>query len=126
MWQSRLLHIVKYAAAIVAAGLLYAVFVGQTGIAVPCLFHLVTGLKCPGCGVTDMCMALLHLDFKAAFSCNPMLFLLLPPLALIFLKYLSDYVRSGIWKMNRVQTAGLYGSIALLCLFGAARNLPGL
>ena len=37
------------------AGLLYGIFVSYTGLAIPCLFRKVTGLLCPGCGVTGMC-----------------------------------------------------------------------
>ena len=40
------------------AGLLYGIFVSYTGLAIPCLFRKVTGLLCPGCGVTGMCVAL--------------------------------------------------------------------
>lgn len=53
------------------AGLLYGIFVSYTGLAIPCLFRKVTGLLCPGCGVTGMCVALLHLDWRGAFSCHP-------------------------------------------------------
>ncbi len=48
------------------AGGLYALFVHATGLMIPCPFRLITGLKCPGCGMTHMCMSLLRLDFKAA------------------------------------------------------------
>ena len=53
-------RVLGYGILVICAGLLYAVFVKWSGIAIPCLFHLVTGLKCPGCGVTQMCVALLH------------------------------------------------------------------
>ena len=45
------------------AGLLYGIFVSYTGLAIPCLFRKVTGLLCPGCGVTGMCVALVHLNW---------------------------------------------------------------
>ena len=45
------------------AGLLYGIFVSYTGLAIPCLFRKVTGLLCPGCGVTGMCVALLQLNW---------------------------------------------------------------
>ena len=67
------------------AGLLYGIFVSYTGLAIPCLFRKVTGLLCPGCGVTGMCVALLHLDWRGAFSCHPVLFVLLLPLTAVFI-----------------------------------------
>lgn len=56
----------------------YAVFVRVTGLGIPCLFHLVTGLNCPGCGGTRMFTALLRLDFSGAFRENMGLFILMP------------------------------------------------
>ena len=67
------------------AGLLYGIFVSYTGLAIPCLFRKVTGLLCPGCGVTGMCVALLHLNWKGAFFCHPVLFVLLLPLTAVFI-----------------------------------------
>ncbi|MGN1205636.1 MAG: DUF2752 domain-containing protein [Eubacterium sp.] len=37
----------------------------------PCLFHLVTGLPCPGCGGTRAFVALLHGDILHSFLCHP-------------------------------------------------------
>ena len=35
-----------------------------------CLFHSLTGLDCPGCGMTHAVVALLRLDIRTAFACN--------------------------------------------------------
>ena len=59
-------------------GIAYFIWVTLTDIYMPCPFKLVTGLKCPGCGITHMIMALFRLNFKEAFLCNPFLFILLP------------------------------------------------
>ena len=40
----------------------------------PCVFNLLTGLLCPGCGGTRALHALLHGDVAAAFAFNPLLF----------------------------------------------------
>lgn len=37
----------------------------------PCFFKEVTHFYCPACGGTRSVMALLHLDIKRAFLCNP-------------------------------------------------------
>lgn len=42
-----------------AAGMLYCIWLHCTGLGIPCLFYLWTGFKCPGCGITRMCLALL-------------------------------------------------------------------
>ena len=43
-----------------------------------CPFWKFTGLLCPGCGVTRMCLALLRLDLAGAWRANPALLLALP------------------------------------------------
>ncbi len=39
---------------------------------ISCVFLELTGIKCPGCGMTRALLAALRLDFKTAFSCHAM------------------------------------------------------
>ncbi len=39
-----------------------------------CLFYEITGLWCPGCGITRMIIAILRLDFYQAFRYNSFVF----------------------------------------------------
>ena len=105
------------------AGLLYGIFVSYTGLAIPCLFRKVTGLLCPGCGVTGMCVALLHLNWRGAFSCHPVLFVLLLPLTAVFICGAAGYVQNGRFRFARWQNLILYVSVAALVIFGVVRNL---
>lgn len=123
MWQLRLKMVVMCGTLLLVVGVGYGIFVRETGIAIPCLFRQVTGFRCPGCGVTHMCVALLQLDFAKAFQCNQALFLLAPILGIVFLKYLVDYIRTGAWKLNWIQTYILYVCIVVLVIFGIARNV---
>lgn len=41
-----------------------------------CPVRFLTGISCPGCGMTRALLAALHLDFKTAFACHPLFFLL--------------------------------------------------
>ncbi|MDE6940101.1 MAG: DUF2752 domain-containing protein, partial [Lachnospiraceae bacterium] len=83
----------------------------------------VTGLKCPGCGVTHMCLALMRLDFAAAFMANPALFLSAPLLMIIFIPYLAGYIRTGSRQMRSWQNAVLWICITFLVLYGIVRNV---
>ncbi len=38
----------------------------------PCVIRWVTGVPCPGCGLSRACLAVLRLDFGAAFRYHPM------------------------------------------------------
>lgn len=60
---------------------LYIVF-AVTGIGCPIKF--ITGISCAGCGMTRAWLAVLHLDFEAAFYYHP-LFWTIPPAAAVFL-----------------------------------------
>lgn len=104
-------------------GFLYGIFVNSTGVAVPCVFYKVTGLKCPGCGVTHMCVALLQLNFKEAFQSHPMLFVQLPVLGLIFVKSVVGYIKDGAYRLKRLENTVIYICIALLIGFTVVRNI---
>ncbi len=43
---------------------------------VPCLFHALTGIPCPGCGITRAFVALFHGDFAQAWAHHPFVYLL--------------------------------------------------
>lgn len=103
-------------------GLAYGLFVKITGLAIPCIFHLLTGWKCPGCGVTRMCVALLQMDFIGAFYCHPMLLIQLPFLGLIFLRNMIAYIKNGVCRLSRLENACVYICIVLLLVFTVFRN----
>lgn len=108
-----------------AAGLAYAAFTAVTGVGLPCPFHAVTGLWCPGCGVSRMCLALLRLDFAEAWSWNPGLMLLLPFLAVLGLRVAVRYVRTGRAGPTRGEQIVIGLMVAFLVVYGVVRNLPG-
>ena len=69
--RQRLFQVLRTVGAVTLLGLLYVLWGGLTRLWLPCPFHLLTGLDCPGCGVTRMCRALLRLDLSAAWAANP-------------------------------------------------------
>ena len=84
---------------------------------IPCLFHKITGLYCPGCGITRMLFALLRLDIYQAFRYNPWVFLLL--MGYIIYKII-ELIRGYKFKENKYVVITLL--IATL-LFGVLRNI---
>lgn len=120
---NRFIHILKYILIFLFLGIVYDIVLEHTKFAIPCPIYTITGLKCPGCGVTHLCIALLHLDFKGAYQSNQMLFIISPFLMGVLIKYVFDYIRTGQWKMSRIQNAILYIAIVLLIIFGIWRNI---
>lgn len=121
--KNRAIKVIKSIFIVLITGILYGLFVMHTGIGVPCIINLITGYKCPGCGISRMCMALMRLDVNSAYNYNKVLFLLLPILLAVFSYQLYRYIRYNNTKLTKVQSAILYIAVALLLVWGVVRNL---
>jgi hypothetical protein len=107
--------------------LLLAAALPSQGAGVPiCLFRYLTGLPCPGCGLTRSFSCILHGDFERGYDYHPFGFVLLPMFALIALtlflpkaarSFLEEFVRGHQSRLRLVYLTLIYGFIA----FGAAR-----
>lgn len=82
-----------------------------------------TGLLCPGCGVTHMALCLLHGDISGAFSANPMVLMLLPVLMILAVRITWRYLVSGKKQLTQWENRVVIGMIVLLIGFGVVRNL---
>ncbi|MFG6353225.1 MAG: DUF2752 domain-containing protein [Oscillospiraceae bacterium] len=119
----RLSRLLGGAGLLLAAGLAYALWVRATGLALPCPFRAVTGLLCPGCGVTRLCLALLRGDWAGAWRANPALLPMLPILAALAVRLSVRYVREGSAVLTRRENALVWVLAALLAAWGILRNL---
>ena len=108
------------------AGLCYAALYQYAGVRIPCPVYSLSGLYCPSCGLSRMCIHLLQGEWGAAMRSNPALFLLLPLFACLLLSAEARYWRTGSRRLTRLQSAAAWGMIFLLLLFGVLRNLPPL
>ncbi len=106
---------------LLSAGFLYLAAGEFLGISLPCPFHFVTGLDCPGCGVTRMATALFHGDFRAAWQANPAILLALPVLAWMLLREEWDFWRGRPKRPEPVWL--IWGLLVYFCIFGIGRNL---
>ena len=114
----------KTAAVLLVLGLSYALFTRLTGLYIPCVFHLVTGWACPGCGISHFFQDLLRLDFAGAVQQNLAVAVLLPIWALAELAWFFLRIR-WLRPNGPVMTALTWVSLVLLLVFGVLRNLPG-
>ncbi len=93
-----------------------------------CLFRILSGLPCPGCGLTRALSSLLHGDWAAAFSYHPFVFAVFPALALISVHGLlpGEARRRLRWSFNHHETRlrPLYeGLVYAFLAFGLIRML---
>jgi uncharacterized protein DUF2752 len=99
------------------------------GAGIPvCLFHSLTGLPCPGCGLTRAFSSLLHGQVAAAFAYHPFVFLLLPLFVIMAAhNFLPAGARQSLETLcrthDRVLRSGYYGVIYSFVAFGVLRML---
>ncbi len=105
-------------------GVLYAIWCNITGFGIPCLFKLVFGIKCPGCGMTHAAVAITHLDIAGAFAYNKLSVTVVPLLIVILLIQEIRYIRTGNRKINIPETVVLSIMFAAAIAYGILRNLP--
>ena len=108
---------------------LLAAALPSQGAGVPlCLFRYLTGLPCPGCGLTRSFSCILHGDFARAYDYHPFGYVLLPLFMIIavtlfipgpFRSRLEGLVRGRQAKLRTIYLTLIYGFIA----FGAIRTV---
>lgn len=103
--------------------LIFIILICILGIKIPCPFYMLTGLYCPGCGVTRCILSILKLDFYAAFRYNPLVFILLP-FIFIYVVY-----KIYIWLFNKkdkltykLEGYPIYILLIILIIYGILRN----
>jgi hypothetical protein len=90
-----------------------------------CLFHRITGLNCPGCGMTRAAHATLHGHLGEAFRFNPVGMVLFPAALMGLGLELIGWVRGEplAWRLRAGGRWG-WGIAALLLVFWILRNIP--
>lgn len=107
-----------------AIGAVYYIWIKLTGLSIPCPVSFLSGhrLKCPGCGVTTMCLNLISGNFEAAFNANPCLFILLPIWA-VFIAVRLIFSPKALREGSFLNTLFYTVSDAVLVIFGILRNI---
>lgn len=106
---------------IICISFLYMKIYNTYHIGIPCVFHEITGLYCPGCGITRAIFSLLKLDFSSAVHNNFLIIIVGP-----FLLYYWSVVLSR-WILFKKSTLILpnwlcYLILIIVIIFGILRN----
>lgn len=94
------------------------------GFGIPCPFHLVTGLYCPGCGTMRALVSLVQFDFYQALRYNLLILVLLPVLAVQTVVQFVGHMRGQPPKSGRAEKVFIIVLAVCVVLFTIARNLP--
>lgn len=121
--KKRLLRVCCITGIVLFCGLAYALWIRIVGFGMPCIFHTLTGLDCPSCGVTHMCMALLRLDFVAAFRANSAIFCLMPLGIAVAARQIYLYIRYDRRRLEPWASVAIAFMIVVLLIFGIVRNV---
>lgn len=101
--------------------LIYAILIISFDIGIPCVFYEITGLYCPGCGITRLCLSLFEGDVYQAFRYNPIIFIDLPILFILFVLNIFFKNNKNIKKITDVIIIFL---ATITIIFGVIRNIP--
>lgn len=123
MIKKRIGNLIKYWSILLAVLLLYALFVRLTGLAIPCLFNLVTHLNCPGCGISRFCMHILALDWGGALHFNYLAPLIVVYIAYIIIYISIKYLRTGSWSLNPKPAWLNYVVLGIIIVWWVVRNI---
>jgi hypothetical protein len=96
----------------VIGGVLFVLFVfnpASSSFYLPCPFHRLTGLYCPGCGSLRAMHQLLHGNLPAAFGLNPLMVLAL--------------MRNRPQKSVIIPAFGIWLILLIIVLFWILRNI---
>lgn len=107
----------------ILAGMVYAGIVIRFHVGIPCMFHVITGLQCPGCGITHMLIYMAEHDFKSAYESNQMVFVLQPVLYYFILKNVIGYIRGDQVRYHKFENFLLYFTIGMIFVFFLVRNI---
>ena len=111
---------------LIAAIILAALVLSALGIGIPCVFHRITGLKCPGCGNTRALLSLIKFDFVSMLKYNPIFPLEVIYIAWVCFSMIINFIRSGKLLYKPLHIVIDISVLVLIVAWGIVRNFIGM
>lgn len=106
-----------------SGGLAYYLLLVHFNIGIPCLFNVITNLKCPGCGITHLILNLSKFKFRQAFLCNQFIFITSPFIIYFIIKNYLCWLLNITFKLNKVENILIILLLIGSIIFTIARNI---
>ncbi|MGV8872028.1 MAG: DUF2752 domain-containing protein [Rhodococcus sp. (in: high G+C Gram-positive bacteria)] len=96
----------------------------RTSTYLPCPFHALTGLWCPGCGATRALGDLTRGDLSAAASSNVVAIVLVVGAVVLWALWIRARWTGGSLSLPRINRPTVIVLVAVLTVFTVVRNTP--
>lgn len=106
-----------------SGGLAYYLLLVHFNIGIPCLFNVITNLKCPGCGITHLILNLSKFKFKQAFLCNQFIFIASPFIIYFIIKTYLCGLLNITFKLNKAENVLIFLLLIGSIVFTVVRNI---
>ncbi len=110
---------------LILLGIAYYFVTYLTGLYIPCYIRLITGFRCPGCGISHMIINIFHMNFKAAYMSNQLLFLTSPIIIAMIAREVYCYIRYDTHETDKCIEITAIILIVLFLIFAVLRNIFG-
>lgn len=99
--KDKIYYSIKITIVIIISTIIFLFLNKQFSFYIPCIFHKITNLWCPGCGITRMIISIINLNFYQAFRYNPLAFILLPFFIIYGLIYYFNWIQDKHFQINK-------------------------
>ena len=103
--------------------IIYLIIGKKYNLYIPCVFHEITNLYCPGCGITRMLFSIIKGEFYQAFRYNPLLFIMLPFFIFLLIDYLYNSQKNKKSLYQKIPNTVWIILLIIVIIYGIIRNI---